>query len=84
VYIGDTTPAAAISVMHWITPAACTIGAVKVIIGAVIETGPPEMIVRPPHAVRVTVAATVVESEPVIVVVRETAVCDSLPPMVTV
>ena len=85
VYTGDTTPAAAISVVHWITPATCTIAAVKLIIGAVIETGPPEVMVRPPPARRVTLAATVVESEPPIVVVRPAAaVCDSLPPMVKV
>jgi hypothetical protein len=84
-YTGDTTPAEAISVRHWITPAACTIGAVKVIIGAVIETGPPEVIVRPPPAVSVTLAATVVESEaPIIVVREEPTVCDSLEAMVTV
>jgi hypothetical protein len=83
VYVGDTT-LVVISVMHWSTPATCTIGAVKLIIGAVIETGPPEVMVRPPPAMMDTLAATVVESEPAIVVVRPpTAVCDSLPPIVT-
>lgn len=85
VYAGETTPAEAIRDTHMITPAAWTMGAVRVIIGAVIETGPPEVMVRPPPAVRVTLAATVVESEDAIVVVRPpVAVCDSLPPMVTV